>query len=78
MGSDLPEIARIIREYGVGEVVNPADPASIAEGIARLLEDPVRYACARDNTARVVAAYNWEQESARLVALYRQLERDVG
>ncbi len=78
VGSDLPEIARIIREYGVGEVVNPDDPASIAEGIARLLEDPVRYACARDNTARVVAAYNWKQESARLVALYRQLEGDIG
>jgi len=78
VGSDLPEIARIIREYGVGEVVNPDDPASIAEGIARLLEDPVRYACARDNTTRVAAAYNWKQESSRLVALYRQLEGDIG
>lgn len=75
VGSDLPEITRIIREYGVGEVVNPDDPASIAEGIARLLGDPVWYANARDNTARVVVAFNWQKESAKLVTLYQQLER---
>lgn len=73
VGSDLPEIARIIREYDVGEVVNPDDPASIAEGLGRLLEDPVRYARARDGTVRVAAVYNWQREGDKLVEMYRQL-----
>jgi len=42
----------------------------------RVAREAEALARARDNTARVVAAYNWKQESARLVALYRQL--DIG
>jgi glycosyltransferase involved in cell wall biosynthesis len=73
IASHLPEIARLVREYEIGEVVNPEDPAAIAAGIRCLLEDPDRYAKARANTLRAAAIFNWEVEQEKLLALYRQI-----
>ena len=73
VGCDLPEIARVIREYAVGQVVDSADPRAIAQGINDLLRDPQRYARARANTARAAARYNWTVESQTLVNLYAEL-----
>ncbi len=73
VGSNLPEIARVIRGYDVGEVVDSDDPASIAGGLRRLLDDPERYTRAQANTARAAAAFRWEQEGQKLVHLYQGL-----
>ncbi|MGE5224451.1 MAG: glycosyltransferase family 4 protein [Omnitrophica WOR_2 bacterium] len=73
IGSNLPEIARIIREYQVGEVVDQTDPESIAAGLRRLLEDPAYYEQTRRNALRASETLNWEREGARLVELYRCL-----
>jgi len=70
VGSNLPEIARLIRAYDVGEVTNPDDPAAVAAALRRLLNDPDRYARARANTARAADVFNWERESVKLVELY--------
>ncbi|RME51437.1 MAG: glycosyltransferase, partial [Caldilineae bacterium] len=72
VGSDLPEIARVIREYDVGEVTDPDDPVAVAAALRRLLDDPERYARARANTARAAEVLNWEGESVKLVNLYAQ------
>ena len=70
VGSNLPEIARVITTYQVGEVANPDDPVDVAAAIRRLLDDPERYARARANTARAVQVFSWEREGKRLVDLY--------
>ena len=73
VGSNLPEIAKIIQEYQIGVVVDPDDPRNIASGIQQLIEkrgDSI----ARKNTVRVANIYNWENESRKLIILYRKLE----
>jgi len=74
VGSDLPEIARVIREQGVGQVVNPEDPQAIADGMSSLLHRPEAYTQAKANAARAATLFNWQQESAKLLALYRHIE----
>jgi len=74
IGSNLPEIAHIIRTYDVGEVVNPDDPDAIAAGIKRLIEDKTRYQKVKANTRNVAELYNWQHESEKLLALYQRLK----
>lgn len=73
IGSDLPEIARVIREYGVGEVVKADDPQGLAAAIRQLIGDPDRYARAKANTRRAAQVFNWENEGKKLLALYQQI-----
>jgi glycosyltransferase involved in cell wall biosynthesis len=60
----------------LGEVCDPADPASIAAAIRRILDLPaeeradLRRRCRRAAMDR----WNWETESARLIGLYERLE----
>ncbi len=74
VGSDLPEIRRVVQEYQVGEIVDPEDPTAVAAALRRLLDDPRRYARARANTARAAQVFTWERESINLIGLYAQWE----
>ncbi len=67
IGSDSPEIGRVVRETGTGEVCDPEDPQALAAAIERILEDPAPY-LARMPEAR--ARYNWGVEEEKLIALY--------
>lgn len=59
----------------LGTVCDPADPASIARAVREIVEQPTDIRQAQ--RARCLAAahqrWNWETESARLVALYAEL-----
>lgn len=75
--TDLPGMAALIDEHDVGIKTSPGDVESMAAGIARLAADPAL----RDATgarARRLAEerFNWERESAKLLAVYDQLERE--
>jgi glycosyltransferase involved in cell wall biosynthesis len=76
--SDFLEMRRIVLEDPdgpLGAVCDPADPASVARAIRSILElsdaerDALRARCLRAAHER----WNWETESARLVALYDSL-----
>ncbi len=76
--SDMPGMRAIALdpELGpVGEVCDPADPASIAAAMQRILE--LAPAARADLRARCLRAaherWNWEVESGRLLALYEEL-----
>jgi glycosyltransferase involved in cell wall biosynthesis len=71
LGSEAPEIARVVTESGAGVVVPATDPEAIAAGIRRLLADPEPFRAA---ARRASATFNWGVESAKLVDLYRALE----
>jgi glycosyltransferase involved in cell wall biosynthesis len=75
IGSDSPEIGRVIQEERIGEVCDPEDPDAIAEMIRRILEDPERY---RPGLESAREKYNWSIEGARLVALYEGLSTNKG
>jgi glycosyltransferase involved in cell wall biosynthesis len=74
LASDLPVIASVVRESGIGEVVAAADPVSIAAGVERLLNPEVRAAAVLG--ARTFAATNtWPREAEALVGAYRRISR---
>ena len=70
IGSDSPEIGRVVRETGVGVACDPADPIAIAEAARIILADKPRYVAATKVAAQ---EYNWTVESAKLADLYRAL-----
>ena len=78
VASDLPELRRIVMEDPAGPVgvlCDPTDPASIAAAIADLLGRPPEERAALRERCLGAARdrWNWETESARLVALYADL-----
>jgi glycosyltransferase involved in cell wall biosynthesis len=77
--SDLPEMRRIVLDPSsgpLGAVCDPAHPASIATAIRSILEaspearEALRSRCFAASRDR----WNWERESAGLVALYREID----
>lgn len=72
LGSDSPGIGRIVEETGVGEVVDPVDPRSLAIAAEKILVDPEPYRAA----CRVARErYNWDVESRTLLDVYDRLAR---
>jgi glycosyltransferase involved in cell wall biosynthesis len=81
VSSDFPIRRRILLgdpRGPLGEVCNPDDPADIAAAIGRILALlPADRAALRARCAEAARErWNWETESARLVALYRSLPAD--
>ncbi|MGI9642980.1 MAG: glycosyltransferase family 4 protein [Acidimicrobiia bacterium] len=74
VGSDSPEIGRVIKEQNIGEVCDADDPTALAQAIGIVLEDPARYDAALSTTSR---RYNWNVEQNVLVRLYDTLDNTV-
>jgi glycosyltransferase involved in cell wall biosynthesis len=78
VGSDLPEIRRVITEGDpqVGEVFDPTSPESIASAVSQVLRDGAGYE-ARRRQARQLAlnSHNWEIEETQLLEMYNGLAR---
>lgn len=72
LGSDSPGIGRVVEETGVGEVVDPIDPQSLATATRKILADPEPYRAA---CRRARERYNWEVESRKLLAVYEALHQ---
>jgi glycosyltransferase involved in cell wall biosynthesis len=78
VASDFPGMRAIVREdpdRPLGELCDPADPASIGRAIRAIVElTPEAWAeLATRCRQAAVERWNWETESARLVELYRRL-----
>jgi len=75
--SELPEMARLVRERGIGWCANPAEPASVAaalhEALARSGDEEVRA-----RVTRAAAELNWQREKERLLELYAELGEGAG
>ena len=70
--ADLPEMARLVRDYGVGDILPAAErqPAALAARVRDLLETPGRYAAAVEACRQAAQVLHWEAERPRLLALY--------
>jgi glycosyltransferase involved in cell wall biosynthesis len=81
VASDMPGMAEIVHETGVGVLCDPTSPPAIAAGIRALLDaDPAEQRAIRSR-ARSAAdeRYNWESQLATLFGTYdRLLERPDG
>jgi glycosyltransferase involved in cell wall biosynthesis len=70
IGSDSPEIGRIVTEEGVGEVADPIDPEDLARATRTILADLDRY---RSATKTAAQKYNWAIEEQKLLGVYATL-----
>jgi glycosyltransferase involved in cell wall biosynthesis len=70
IGSDSPEIGRIVAEEGVGEVADPIDPQDLARATKTILSDLDRYRAA---TKAAALKYNWAIEEQKLLDVYGRL-----
>jgi glycosyltransferase involved in cell wall biosynthesis len=74
VASDLPSLRQVIGKAGCGLLVRPDDARAHAEAIAYLLDHPrVATRMRLEGRKAVHALYRWENEEARLLALYREL-----
>lgn len=75
VASDLPGMAGIVRDAGVGALCDPTSPASIAEAILGILDrTPEERAALRRHVLRVAhERYTWEPQAATLHRLYADL-----
>jgi glycosyltransferase involved in cell wall biosynthesis len=72
LASDLPIIAKLVRDYGLGAVVPPDDSSAIAAAARSLLVGEGRDAAIRGARA-FTAANTWEGERALLAEAYQAL-----
>ncbi|MEN8239844.1 MAG: glycosyltransferase [Actinomycetota bacterium] len=70
IGSDSPEIGRIVKETGIGLTCDPEDAAAIARAIETIRQDPTSFKAATQPAAE---RYNWDVESKVLLDLYGSL-----
>ncbi len=71
IGSDSPEIGRIIKETGIGLTCDPEDATAIAQAIETIRNDPTPF---RQSTIPASERYNWSVESRVLLDLYASIE----
>jgi len=74
IASDFPLWRKIVDGAGCGLLVNPMDPAAIAEAMQWLLDHPDEAeAMGQRGRKAVESTYNWAPESEKLLALYKRL-----
>ena len=75
VASDLPGMAAIVRESGIGELCDPTSPASIAAAIRRILDRPAadREALRAHLLDVARERYNWGAQLSTLFGMYREL-----
>jgi glycosyltransferase involved in cell wall biosynthesis len=71
--SDLPVMAGVVREAGLGVVVPHRDPAAIAAGALKLLDGGPDVA---PGTATFARTNQWQHEAPTLERIYKALTRD--
>lgn len=71
--SDLPEMGKFVRDLGIGVTVNQEDPASIADGIRRVLAAREKYTLADPTRGPLVDVYSWPAQVRSLLDAYSDL-----
>jgi sucrose-phosphate synthase len=80
VASDLPGMTEIVRETGIGVLVDPSSSASVAAGIREILHAPPerreawRAAC----LAAARGPYAWRRGMDRLLAVYATFRDGAG
>ena len=67
VATDLPAIRELIEPGVTGVLVEPGDPAALAEGIRRLLDDATLAAAVADEARRRVATWSQSSRAERLL-----------
>jgi glycosyltransferase involved in cell wall biosynthesis len=71
--SSLPEIIKIMEQFGVGRCIDKVDPQIIARNILEIYNDPETYRRWKLNTSTALKELNWDKEKPVLMEIYRDL-----
>lgn len=74
IGSNFPELKKVIEGYGIGKTFDPENPKDIAASINYILSDRLRYDTMRKNSLQAAKIFNWSNESKKLLTIYNDLE----
>lgn len=70
--SDLPEMKKVVKDYGIGIIADSRDPKQLADQVADFFEDKntkTRMAKILRNAAQILV---WEKEEPKLIQLYNK------
>jgi glycosyltransferase involved in cell wall biosynthesis len=74
IASDFPELRDVVSRFQIGVTFDPENPRDIARAADEILRNPEKAAAMRRNTASAADVFNWENESTKLLELYRSLK----
>ena len=73
IATDLPEIAKIVHEYNCGILISEPSPEEISKAIIKLRDNRDLLAELKHNATVASETLNWENESKKVVELYRSV-----
>ena len=73
IGSDFPEIRKIINKYDIGLLVDPESIEEISRAIEQMRCDKPMYFRFKENLIKAKAELCWEKESQVLIDAYRKI-----
>ena len=73
VGSNFPELKKVIEGYGLGKTFDPDDPVDIARAISYVLSDQNKYKIMAKNAYEAIKIFNWENEEKKLLKIYQDL-----
>ena len=71
--SDMPEMVAIVKNYGVGRIVNSVNPKELAEVFNEMLNDESMKKQWKINLAKAAMELCWENEEQKLLDIYRNI-----
>lgn len=73
VASDLPEIRRLVTQYGLGLLADFREPGAVAGAIKAMLEEKDLAAQFRQSLRAAATQLNWENEGAKFAAIIQRL-----
>lgn len=74
VAAEILEVARVIRKYDIGEVVEDFTPKNLATTINALLRSNERMEALKRNCAEAAKTENWENETKVLESIYPKVD----
>jgi glycosyltransferase involved in cell wall biosynthesis len=73
IASDLPEMSRLIKEYGFGITIRQVSPDSIAESISFLRKNPDKLAALKRSAVEASKHLNWDTEKEKATEFFKNV-----
>jgi glycosyltransferase involved in cell wall biosynthesis len=78
LASDLNEVSQVIRQYGLGELIESHDPNHIAEKICFMLTSSEKRKEWSENLRHAAEELCWEKEEKELMKIYERVGLEFG
>lgn len=74
--TDLPEVAKIVNEYGIGWLIREVNPRKMALGIQEIFENIMDYKLKKSNCTKAGEILCWENESKKLIPFLNKIHEE--